>query len=128
MSPSGNDLEELKCQAEELRRALRIHEKARSAADVFMSMSQTLVEYRREQGKRRGRHTDEEHDLRRAAIVFAGAGLDAVVKQLLADAGQALISTAFLGTIGGKHFLRKVARKLRSATSMVADEDDGVPS
>lgn len=40
---------------------------------------------------RRGRLTDNEVDLVRAAIVFAGAGLDATLKQLIRDALPSVI-------------------------------------
>ena len=75
----------------ELSDTLLIWEKARDAASSFLA---AFTQSRRARGSPRGTSTDAEQDMLRAALVFAGAGLDAVVKQLLADAGEQLITPA----------------------------------
>ena len=55
---------------------------AHDASSSFLDIFQTTREARRA----RGTPTDEEQDLLRAMLAFAGAGLDSMVKQLIADA------------------------------------------
>jgi hypothetical protein len=67
-----------------------------SAYDSVVAVLDTLEairELRKEQnGDVRGRLTAQEEDLLRAAIVFAGAGLDATLKQLIRDTLPALLA------------------------------------
>lgn len=126
MSRSDSASKYPECKAPKLRRAVRTWEQAATAAEVFMDVSEALIEYRRSTGTTRGRHTDEEHDLRRAAIVFAGAGLDAVVKQVLADAGNSLITASFIASPDGKAFLSKVARALRGRGASEVRDEGGI--
>ena len=103
------------CSSRDLRNACRIWRSAQKTTAFFIDTCDAFVEFRRGEGATRGRLTDEEHDLRRAAIVFAGAGLDAVAKQILTDASHALITGAFLATAQGRHFLTKVNRAVRAS-------------
>jgi hypothetical protein len=114
------------CSAPELSDACLVWTKARDGTASFLAQHTKEVARRRDAGSSRGSLTDSEQDLLRAALVFAGAGLDAVVKQVLQDAGGLLISSHFLGTTEGEYFLKKVARLLR-APMVTGGEDDEVP-
>ena len=54
------------------------HDASNSFLDIFNNV--------RKNRKAKGTPTDEEQDLLRAMLTFAGAGLDSMVKQLIADA------------------------------------------
>lgn len=55
----------------------------------------------------RGAATDEEQDLLRAMLVFAAAGLDSMLKQLIADALPVLIQCDLKAKLGLEGFIRK---------------------
>jgi len=65
-----------------------ILERACDAAEAFVSAFQTVRKAR----KAKGTATDHEQDLMRAALVFAAAGLDSLVKQLVRDTLQTVIA------------------------------------
>jgi len=62
----------------------------RYAHDSARSMLESFDEVRRAR-RRRGATTDEEQDLLRAMIVFAGAGLDSMLKNLIQDTLPAIL-------------------------------------
>lgn len=64
-----------------------------SAYDAVNGVLTSLETVREARGRTRGRLTSNEEDLLRAAIVFAGAGLDATVKQLLRHALPVLLDS-----------------------------------
>lgn len=67
-----------------------------------------IREQRRAEGQDlRGRLTDNEEDLLRAAIVFAGAGLDAALKQLIRDSLPAVLENSALAMDKFKAFVRR---------------------
>jgi len=55
------------------------------------SLLKSFERSRKERGNPRGTTTDEEQDLLRAMLVMAGAGLDAMAKQLIADSLPVLV-------------------------------------
>ena len=71
----------------ELLRAYSILKRACEAAESFVSAYTTVREAR----SARGTATDHEQDLLRAALIFAAAGLDSCVKQLVRDALRIVI-------------------------------------
>ena len=79
------------------------------------SFSDAFDNVRAHRGAGRGMPTDEDQDLLRAMLVFAGAGLDSLVKQLIRDALPALLARD-AGV--QKRFEEFVFRRLRG------DEDD----
>lgn len=123
MRPTGPELEVTSSQ---LRNAKLVWERDRGAANFLLRQCDEVVEQRRRlEGKKRGLLTDNEQELLRAAIVFAGAGLDAVVKQVLKDAGRQLVTPQFLAGSEGKRFLQRVARKLRGAAGPSESDEVG---
>lgn len=68
--------------ADAARNAFTILCSAHNAASSFLD----IFEATRETRKAKGTPTDEEQNLLRAMLVFAGAGLDAIIKQLVRDA------------------------------------------
>jgi len=108
-----------KLKSRKLEAARLIWQKAQASAVAFIK---TFEEKR--SGKTAGTSSDAEQDLLRAAVVFSGAGLDAVVKQLLRDAGEALLTPAFLDSSDGKPLLREVSRRLRVSAP---EEDADAP-
>jgi len=65
-----------------------ILERACDSAQAFLDAFATV----RKSRKAKGTATDHEQDLMRAALVFAAAGLDSMVKQLVRDTLQTVIS------------------------------------
>jgi hypothetical protein len=72
----------------ELLSAYSILYRACEAADSFVSAYATVRQAR----NARGTATDHEQDLMRAALIFAAAGLDSCVKQLVRDTLQIVIA------------------------------------
>lgn len=68
--------------ADAVRNAFTILCSAHDAASSFLD----IFEATRNTRKAKGTPTDEEQDLLRAMLVFAGAGLDSMIKQLVRDA------------------------------------------
>jgi hypothetical protein len=68
--------------------AYSILERACDSAEAFFSAFETVRKAR----KAKGTATDHEQDLIRAALIFAAAGLDSMVKQLVRDALQTVVS------------------------------------
>ena len=79
---------EPKCDAAEKAHLILVH--ACEAAAALLKAFDTSRNERRATG---GNTTNEEQDLLRAMLVFAGAGLDAAVKRLIQDS---VISVKFL--------------------------------
>lgn len=72
--------------------AQRFLASAYDSVDGVLESFEIIRTLRREEGQDlRGRLTSYEEDLLRAAIVFAGAGLDATLKQLIRDALPAVV-------------------------------------
>lgn len=91
------------------------HDTASSFLDIFESV--------RSARKARGAPTDEEQDLLRACLVFAGAGLDSMAKQLVRDALPAVVdghegAHAMLKQHVERHILREVTDE---SLSVLAD-------
>jgi len=117
-----------KSRSAELHRACLIWANAQKSAASLVDLSDVVIEVRRELGAERGRHTEQEHDLRRAAVVFAGAGLDAVAKRILADVSRDLIAGELLSNPQEHPFLKRVARALSaSLISGPSDDSSGRP-
>ncbi len=91
------------------------------AHDSSVSLLTAFAEVRKAR-KARGTPTDEEQDLLRAMVVFAGAGLDSMTKQLVRDALPVLAKDPDARTqierLGARHLSR----------SGVTDVDEGVPA
>ena len=68
--------------ADAARNAFTILRSAHAAASSFLD----IFEGTRQTRQAKGTPTDEEQDLLRAMLVFAGAGLDSMIKQLVRDA------------------------------------------
>lgn len=66
--------------------AQRFLDAAKASVDSALSALAVLRSERGQGTQLRGRLTDSEEDLLRAAVIFAGAGLDASLKQLIRDA------------------------------------------
>ncbi len=85
------------------------HDTAESLLDAFSQI----------RGGRRGAPTDEEQDLLRAMVVFAGAGIDSMTKQLVRDALPAMVAVL----PDARRRLEKLApRHLRRAGAEVGEE------
>ncbi len=69
-------------------RAHSILERACDAAEAFVSAFATVRRAR----KAKGTPTDHEQDLMRAGLVFAAAGLDTLVKQLIREPRTPVVS------------------------------------
>jgi hypothetical protein len=87
---------------------------AHDTADSFLGIFETVRTAR----QARGTPTDEEQDLLRACLVFAGAALDSMAKQLIRDALPAVIDRQ-----PGAHAMlqRHVERRLRDLPSTGLD-------
>jgi hypothetical protein len=100
-----------------------------NAHDTASSLLEAFTVVRAER-QAKGTPTDEEQDLLRACIVFAGAGLDSMTKQLIADALPAVVErspgaeTMFKQHVG-RHMLRDATGELAPATlaEILADRD-----
>jgi len=68
--------------------AALVLERARETSTSFFEAFETV---RKARGAGQGSPTDEEQDLLRAAVVFAGAGLDSCLKHLIRDSMRSLI-------------------------------------
>jgi hypothetical protein len=115
-------------------KAQRFLASAYDAVNGVLTSLDTVCEAR---GRTRGRLTSNEEDLLRAAIVFAGAGLDATIKQLLRhalpvllDEGNAAATEKFekfaVGRVGSDAEPRDLARYLTAVNPRAALLDDYV--
>lgn len=95
---------------EEIGRAHIVNEHAKLSVKNFFKAFDTVKETR----KSKGPPTDEEQDLLRAALVFAGAGLDSSVKELIRGSLRTL---AKQDTNVQKEFETFVQRQLRGDSS-----------
>ncbi len=89
--------------ADAVRNAFTILCSAHAAASSFLD----IFEATRETRKAKGASTDEEQDLLRAMLVFAGAGLDSMIKQLVRDA----LSLAIDRSKGAEEIFRRFISK-----------------
>src|SRR5271154_1117008 len=78
------------------------HDAVRSFLDTFETV--------RKARKAKGMPTDEEQDLLRAMVLFAGAGLDSTVKQLIRDSLPAIIDHDEGATVQFKDYIDKRLR------------------
>lgn len=93
--------------AAECSKAVTIVQTAHASADALLKAYELAWS---ERGKPRGITTDEEQDLLRAMLVLAGAGLDAMAKQLIRDALPSLVRKSRQVREGLEKF---VARSIR---------------
>ena len=99
--------------------AQRAFDILRYAHDTAESMLETFTDVRTAR-KAKGTPTDEEQDLLRAMVVFAGAGVDAMTKQLVRDALPVLLERS---PESRTRIERLVARHLQRSSG---DEGDGL--
>jgi len=95
-----------------------------SARDSVNSLLRFFAESRKSRGVAQGTTTEAERDLLRASIVFAGAGLDAVLKQLIRDALPALVHKGVVDAEEGllRFTQRLVADPKQNAAALLADD------
>jgi hypothetical protein len=89
------------------------HDAVRSFHDTFESVRRTR--------KAKGMPTDEEQDLLRAMVLFAGAGLDSTVKQLIRDALALVIEHDEGATFQFKAHIEQRLRDDGSSRQFLAD-------
>lgn len=95
-------------ESQECQDAFQILCKAHDAAGSFLDIFETL---RKTKGAK-GTTTDEQQDVLRAMLIFATAGLDSMVKQLVSDALPAVIDR----DVGANEMFKQfVERRLRAA-------------
>jgi len=75
------------------------NDSVRSFLDIFETLRKTR--------KAKGTSTDEEQDLLRAMVLFAGAGLDSMVKQLIRDALPTVVDVDEGATVRFKDYIDK---------------------
>lgn len=80
-----------------------------NACDAVRSFLDTFETVRKARNAK-GMPTDEEQDLLRAMVLFAGAGLDSTVKQLIRDALPAIIERDEGATVQFKDYIEKRMR------------------
>lgn len=90
------------------------------AHDTAESLLEAFGTVRRARSAGRGASRDEEQDLLRAMVVFAGAGIDSMTKQLIRDALPAMVSD-LPGT--RERIERFVVRHLRRSSAEPIDDD-----
>lgn len=100
-----------------------------NAHDAASSFLEAFTAVRKARGAK-GTPTDEEQDLLRACVVFAGAGLDSMAKQLVQDAlpivvEQHLGAESMFKQHVGRHMLRDASGEIAPATlaEILADRD-----
>jgi len=106
-------------QREALQKSYLILKYAHDTAESFLD---AFDKVRRARNAGRGATRDEEQDLLRAMVVFAGAGIDAMTKQLIRDALPVMVSAlpnarARIERLGARH--------LRRGGAEAADDDAG---
>ena len=84
------------------------HDAVRSFLDTFEAVRKTR--------NAKGMPTDEEQDLLRAMVLFAGAGLDSMVKQLIRDALPTIIECDEGATLQFKDYIEKRLRDLEGSS------------
>jgi len=92
----------------ELRNAYRYLRGAHGSVSGLLDLAQTLsVNRRAANGTPLGRHSEQEVDLLRSAIVFSSSGLDASMKRLVNDAGRYLIARPTAAQAQYRQFMRQ---------------------
>jgi len=86
-----------------------------NANDAVRSFHDTFETVRKTRNAK-GMPTDEEQDLLRAMVLFAGAGLDSMVKQLIRDGLPAIIDCDQGATVQFKDFIEKRLREGESGS------------
>jgi hypothetical protein len=84
------------------------HDAVRSFLDTFEAVRKTR--------NAKGMPTDEEQDLLRAMVLFAGAGLDSMVKQLIRDALPTIIESDEGATLQFKDYIEKRLRDVEGSS------------
>lgn len=110
----GKVLEELvsipaRVQAPEVRPARRLLDGSYKSVDELLLAVKELDRHRRAQNEHsKGRKSERERDLLRAAIVFTSAGIDASMTRLVKEAGKSLILAKEEGAYGQyREFLKQ---------------------
>jgi hypothetical protein len=85
-----------------------------------VSLLKLLKLSRQSRGQQLGTTTDEEQDLLRAMLVMAGAGLDAMAKQLVRDALPALIANDQAVKSGLEKFIQRQITSRMDAPELIA--------
>lgn len=95
--------------APQVRQARRLLEGSYKSVDGLLEAVQELDKRRREgNGSAKGRKSERERDLLRAAIVFTSAGIDASMTRLVKEAGKSLILDKKEGAYGQyREFLKQ---------------------
>jgi hypothetical protein len=89
------------------------HDAVRSFLDTFETV--------RKARNAKGMPTDEEQDLLRAMVLFAGAGLDSTVKQLIRDSLHAIVDHDEGATVQFKDYIDKRLRDEGNSRRFLAD-------
>jgi hypothetical protein len=84
------------------------HDAVRSFLDTFEAVRKTR--------NAKGMPTDEEQDLLRAMVLFAGAGLDSMAKQLIRDALPAIIERDEGATVQFKDYIERRLRDVEGSS------------
>lgn len=90
------------------------------AHDTAESMLEAFATVRKARNAKQGAPTDEEQDLLRAMVVFAGAGIDAMTKQLIRDTLPVMVEKL---PIARERIEKLVARHLRRGGDTRVDDD-----
>lgn len=105
------------------------HESARNsylilkyAHDTAESLLEAFATVRKARNAKQGAPTDEEQDLLRATVVFAGAGIDSMTKQLIRDTLPDMVKTL---PPARERIEKLVSRHLKRGGAMAIDDDTG---
>jgi hypothetical protein len=90
------------------------------AHDTAESMLEAFSTVRKARNAKQGATTDEEQDLLRAMVVFAGAGIDALTKQLIRDALPVMVEKL---PEARERIEKHVAKHLRKGGETIVDEE-----
>jgi len=102
--------------ATELKQAFLILKYARESSESFFQTFKTS-----RKGKKRGTTSDEEQDLLRAMVVFAAAGLDSLLKQIVKDALPKILKQ---NAAAQMELQKYTQRALRGRSRTIGSEED----
>jgi len=102
--------------AEELKQAFLILKYARESSESFFQTFRTS-----RKGKTSGTTSDEEQDLLRAMVVFAAAGLDSLLKQIVKDALPKILEKSEAAQVELQKYTQ---RALRGRSRTIGSEED----